>query len=80
MNNRKWNAKNPHQGNFERVLCVCSAGLLRSPTVAVVMAQHGFNTRAAGLEKDFALIPVDDDAMDAIENLEKLLRSENLCV
>ena len=60
MNNRKWNAKNPNQGKFERVLCLCSAGLLRSPTTAVIMAQKGFNTRAAGLEKDFALIPVDD--------------------
>jgi len=60
MNNRKWNARNPNQGKFERILCVCSAGLLRSPTTAVVMAQRGFNTRAAGLEKDFALIPVDD--------------------
>ena len=26
MNNRKWNAKNPNQGKFERILCVCSAG------------------------------------------------------
>ena len=60
MNNRKWNCKNPHQTNAERVLCVCSAGLLRSPSVANIMAQKGFNTRAAGLEKDFALIPVDD--------------------
>lgn len=61
MNNRKWNAKNPHQGNFERVLCVCSAGLLRSPTVANVMATTGkYNTRAVGLEAAFALIPVDD--------------------
>jgi predicted protein tyrosine phosphatase len=61
MNNRKWNAKNPNQGIFERVLCVCSAGLLRSPSVAAVMAARGcYNTRAAGLEKDFALIPVDD--------------------
>lgn len=60
MNNRRLNATNPYQGDKERVLCVCSAGLLRSPTVAVVMAQHGYNTRSAGLETNFALIPVDD--------------------
>ena len=60
MNNRKHNARNPYQGNSERVLCICSAGLLRSPTVANVMARHGYNTRAAGLEANFALIPVDD--------------------
>lgn len=61
MNNRKWNSQNPHQGNQEKVLCVCSAGLLRSPTVANVMAATGkFNTRAVGLEVDFALIPVDN--------------------
>jgi len=44
-----------------RVLCVCSAGLLRSPTTASVLNQHfGYNTRAAGIVKDYALIPVDE--------------------
>jgi len=60
MNNRMWNSKNPYQGKSEMVLCLCSAGLLRSPTTAVIMAQRGYNTRAAGLETNFALIPVDD--------------------
>lgn len=62
MNNRKWNARNPHQGNYKKVLCVCSAGLLRSPIAAKVLANdpYNFNTRACGLEKDFALIPIDD--------------------
>jgi len=60
MNNRMWNSKNPYQGKSERVLCLCSAGLLRSPTTAVIMAQRGYNTRAAGLETNFALIPIDD--------------------
>lgn len=59
--NRLYNAGNPWQGEAKRVLCVCSAGLLRSPTAAVVLAQEPFNynTRAAGCEADFALIPVD---------------------
>lgn len=43
------------------MLCVCSAGLLRSPTVALVLssAPFNYNTRAAGLES-YALIRVDD--------------------
>lgn len=58
--NRLHNARNPHQGSTKKVLCVCSAGLLRSPTLAHMLATKGFNTRAAGLEEAFALIPVDD--------------------
>lgn len=62
MNNRMYNAKNPYQRDFTKVLCVCSAGLLRSPTAAVVLSQAPFNcnTRAAGIEESYALVPVDD--------------------
>lgn len=60
MNNRKHNATNQYQTNVKRVLCVCSAGLLRSPTAAnVIHREFGFNTRSAGITADFALIPVD---------------------
>ena len=60
--NRLANTSNEYQGPYKRVLCVCSAGLLRSPTAALVLSQEPFNynTRAAGLDVDFALIPVDD--------------------
>lgn len=60
--NRLANCHNQFQGKFMRVLCVCSAGLLRSPTAAFVLSQEpfNFNTRAAGLTKEFALIPVDE--------------------
>lgn len=60
--NRLGNATNPYQGDFKRVLCVCSAGLLRSPTLAWVLSQdpYNFNTRAVGWNHDFALIPVDE--------------------
>ena len=60
--NRLANTNNEYQGHFKRVLCVCSAGLLRSPTAALVLSQEpfNFNTRAAGLHPDFALIIVDD--------------------
>lgn len=61
MLNRLANVGNPYQGKFKRVLCVCSAGLLRSPTTALVLSQelYNHNTRAAGLNKEYALIPVD---------------------
>lgn len=59
--NRLANCRNPYQGKSKRVLCVCSAGLLRSPTAALMLAvNYGYNTRAAGLDEAFALIPVDD--------------------
>lgn len=60
--NRAYNAGNPWQGEFRRVLCICSAGLLRSPTAAVVLSQppFDFNTRAAGIEESYALVPVDE--------------------
>ena len=60
--NRKYNAQNPYQGKYKRVLCVCSAGLLRSPTAAWVLSNppYNYNTRAAGLDTGHALIPVDD--------------------
>ena len=60
--NRKHNAGNPFQGESKRVLCVCSAGLLRSPTAAWVLSNDpfNFNTRAAGLDAGHALIVVDD--------------------
>lgn len=58
--NRLANASNPYQGNYKKVLCVCSAGLLRSPTTALVLStKFNCNTRAAGLTTEYALIPVD---------------------
>lgn len=62
MNNRKYNCRNPNQGKHKRVLCVCSAGLLRSPTAALVLSQepYEFNTRACGIDVGHALIPLDE--------------------
>lgn len=61
MMNRIGNAANPYQGRARKVLCVCSAGLLRSPTAANVLhAEYGFNTRACGVFSEFALIPLDE--------------------
>lgn len=61
MMNRMANLKNPYQGKHKKVLCVCSAGLLRSPTAAVVLAAEPYNhnTRACGHNQEYALIPLD---------------------
>lgn len=60
--NRKANALNPYQGIAKKVLCVCSAGLLRSPTAAFILSQEpfNFNTRACGMEERFALIAINE--------------------
>ena len=59
--NRLGNCHNKYQGDFKKVLCVCSAGLLRSPSTALVLSQEpfNFNTRAAGISDEYALIQVD---------------------
>ena len=59
--NKIANVGNRFQGDFKRVLCVCSAGLLRSPTAAYVLSlpPYNFNTRAAGIASEYAVIEVD---------------------
>lgn len=56
------NASNAHQGDYKKVLCVCSGGLLRSPTAALVLAQepYGYNTRSCGTCADYALNMIED--------------------
>lgn len=46
---------------YKRVLCVCSGGMLRSATAAIVLSQkpYSFNTRAAGTDEN-ALVKVDE--------------------
>lgn len=57
--NQLANITNPSQGKSRKVLCVCSAGLLRSPTLANVLHKNmGYNTRACGTASNFALIPI----------------------
>lgn len=64
--NRLHVAMNPAQGSFPKVLCVCSAGCLRSPTAAVVLASppFNFNTRTVGTDEGWALVSVDDVLME----------------
>lgn len=61
--NRIHNSQNPHQrpDKFKRALCLCSAGLLRSPTLSYILqTKFSRNCRAAGVVPAFALIMVDD--------------------
>ena len=55
---------NSFQGDYKRVLTVCSANMLRSPTIALVLSMppYDYNTRSAGTHS-FALIPVTEDLL-----------------
>ena len=61
---------NPYQGTRTRILFVCSAGLLRSPTGAAVGTKRGYNTRACGAVQEYALIPL---TVNLIEWAEKIV-------
>ncbi len=80
--NQIGNAKNPFQGEAKKVLCVCSAGLLRSPTLAHLLhRKYGFNTRACGSSQDFALIPISEALVEWADeivfvNYENYLESQ----
>jgi len=57
--NQLSNTDNKYQTEAKRVLCVCSAGMLRSPTLANILhKEYGYNTRACGSSKPWALIPI----------------------
>lgn len=62
--NRLANIGNIYQKLFmyKRVLIVCSAGMLRSPTAAYVLSlePYNYNTRAAGVSEEYALVVVDE--------------------
>jgi len=51
---------NPYQGKHKKVLTVCSAGCLRSPTAAHLLSSEpwNFNTRCAGTSSEYAIIPI----------------------
>ena len=53
------NLTNPYQTDAKRVLTVCSAGLLRSPSTAVVLnKEFGYNCRSCGIDSNYALVPI----------------------
>jgi predicted protein tyrosine phosphatase len=51
---------NAFQGKHKKVLTVCSAGCLRSPTAAHILSSFpwNFNTRCAGTSEEYAIVPV----------------------
>ncbi len=56
--NQLANTKNQWQGDRKRLLCCCSAGLLRSQTTSHILNQkYGYNTCSCGLEVEYAKIP-----------------------
>ena len=56
--NQMANTQNPYQGKSIKALCVCSAGLLRSPTIAKFLTGLGYNTRACGTSQEYALVSI----------------------
>ena len=61
----KGNLSNRYQGSYKRVLCVCSAGLLRSPTIAHTLCgrPYNYNTRSAGTEASYALNLINEELL-----------------
>jgi len=59
--NQLYNIHNASQGYTKKVLCVCSAGLLRSATLQnFLIKEYGYNVRNCGAEASYALIPISD--------------------
>lgn len=57
--NAFYNCKNYFQGTEKKVLTICSAGLLRAPTIAWFLGNYNYNTRSCGIH-DYALIQIED--------------------
>ena len=53
---------NVYQGKHKKVLTVCSAGCLRSPTAAHILSSDpwNFNTRCAGTSEEYAIVPLSE--------------------
>lgn len=75
------NADNRFQGTDKRVLCLCSAGLLRSATIADILVKTGkYNVRNAGCAQEYALIPLSTallhwaDEIIVVEEWEQFVR------
>jgi len=59
--NQRHNINNSAQGTAKRVLTVCSASLLRSPSVAMYLnTTYGWNTRSCGTSHEYALVPISE--------------------
>ena len=56
--------RNEYQTAAKRLVFVCTVGMLRSPTAQIVASQAGFNARAAGSDRDKALIPLNANLIE----------------
>ena len=56
--------KNQHQTNAERIVFVCSVGMIRSPTAQIVASRAGMNARACGSNTTMALIPLNANLIE----------------
>ena len=53
--NQLYNVNNASQGNTNKVLTVCSAGLLRSATLQnMLIREYGYNARNCGTVESYA--------------------------
>ena len=59
--NQLYNIHNSFQGDTKKVLCICSAGLLRSATLQnLLIKEYGYNVRNCGTDESYALIPISE--------------------
>lgn len=59
-----------NQDLYKRVLVVCSAGLLRSATVASVLhTTYGYNVRNCGTSQEYALIPISEALIEWADHI-----------
>lgn len=59
--NQIYNVHNHYQGKTKKVLCACSAGLLRSATLQnFLIREYGYNVRNCGTDESYALIPISE--------------------
>lgn len=80
---------NAYQRDYKKVLTVCSAGCLRSPTAAHILSSppFNFNTRCAGTSQEYAIVPVTDAlivwadvilCMDALQQQDINIRQNSI--
>ena len=59
--NQLFNVRNNAQGDTKKVLTVCSAGLLRSATLAnFLVTEYGYTVRNCGTVESYALVPISE--------------------
>lgn len=76
--NQLANAHNPYQSDRKKVLCVCSAGLLRSTTIAAYLSKnYGYNVRNCGTSQEYALIPLSEALLHWADEIHVVAEQEH---